>query len=501
MFLVITILSIPEFNNKGDEEKKSLIWSENCLVFKIRWLTYNFIMNILIVEVNETLRSNLKVFCQNLPFKAVFSEAESIDQAELICSEKPVDYIILSERGHNLERLGNFCRDRLIGFPDKGFLFIARPETEATVFSQKYKTLMKSIHNTFNTNFSQKEFSLVIVNAFRVLNNVSFEFKFEEYTKVRVVYFQRFNKVLCDIYIKLSSDKFVKVLKAGDTYGREDILKYRERGVEYLYLSNNDLDLSFTQTDIRGFLTKTSEEKDEEISDLFANNVEVIQDLVKDVGISDKVVNLVDYSVYQIESQLKKNPDQLTSLFVKFQQRQDYLSDSAYIVSYISCQICSRMEWDSEETRQKLIYASMLHDVMVENSKLAMAVDLHLKNLKDFTRLEIDEYKKHPQLTAELIKLNNRLPINLDEIVLCHHENPEGTGFPRGLDPYRVSQLAAVFIIARNFTNELYRVDFQTDKISSILSKMNQRFSLGNYKKAMKGLLDCYPLSNLEIKD
>ncbi len=485
----------------GDEEKKSLIWSENYLVFKIQGLTYNLRMNILIVEVNEALRGNLKVFCQNLPVKAIFSETDNIEQAEVICSEKPIDYIILSERGHNLEALGNFCRQRLISYPEKGFLFIGKPETEAAIFSQKYKTLMKSIHNTFNTNFSQKEFSLVIVNAFRVLNNVNFEFKFEEYTKVRVVYFQRFNKVLCDIYIKLSSDKYVKVLKAGDVYGREDILKYRERGVEYLYLSNNDLDLNFTQTDIRGFLTKSEDGKNEEITDLFANSVEVIQDLVKDVGISEKVVNLVDYSVYQIENQLKKQPDQLTSLFLKFQQRQDYLSDSAYIVSYISCQICSRMDWDSEETRQKLIYASMLHDVMVENSKLAMAVDLHLKSLKDFTRLEIEEYKKHPQLTSDLIKLNDRLPLNLDEIVLCHHENPEGTGFPKGLDAYRVSQLAAVFIIARNFTNELYRVDFQVDKIAGVLSKMHQRFSLGNYKKPMKGLMDCYPLSNLEIKD
>ena len=158
------------------------------------------------------------------------------------------------------------------------------------------------------------------------------------------------------------------------------------------------------------------------------------------------------------------------------------------------------MNWDSEETRKKLTYAAILHDVCVENVELARGHELNLPNLKEFPAGEIDTYRRHPFLIHDLIKDNDKIPMNVPEIVVAHHENPEGTGFPRGLPAHRVSQLQAVFIIARSFVNELYKIDFDNEKRNEVLVQMSKRFQKGNYKSSFMGLIGMFPEAQGRIK-
>ena len=69
------------------------------------------------------------------------------------------------------------------------------------------------------------------------------------YRNVPIVGFYRYNKVLCDTFIKLSDNKFVKIQKAGANYSRDDLDKYRFKGIKQLYIKNEDFQkygVSFT---------------------------------------------------------------------------------------------------------------------------------------------------------------------------------------------------------------------------------------------------------------
>ena len=62
--------------------------------------------------------------------------------------------------------------------------------------------------------------------------------------------------------------------------------------------------------------------------------MEIVQDLVKDFGVNEQVINLVDYAVFQISDQLSKGEDKLAAMLSRFQKRKDFLYDSSYLVAY-----------------------------------------------------------------------------------------------------------------------------------------------------------------------
>ena len=62
-----------------------------------------------------------------------------------------------------------------------------------------------------------------------------------EFTGVKIDEFFSSAAVLFDVYVKLSSGKYIKILHAGDTFSQERIDKYKnDKGVEFLYFHTKD---------------------------------------------------------------------------------------------------------------------------------------------------------------------------------------------------------------------------------------------------------------------
>ena len=60
------------------------------------------------------------------------------------------------------------------------------------------------------------------------------------YRKIPLTSLYRYNKSLCDVFIRLSDDKFVKVQNAEACYSRLDLDTYRQRGIKHLYTTDDD---------------------------------------------------------------------------------------------------------------------------------------------------------------------------------------------------------------------------------------------------------------------
>ena len=86
----------------------------------------------------------------------------------------------------------------------------------------------------------------------------------------------------------------------------------------------------------------------------------------------------------------------------------------------------SRIKLDSKITKD-LIYGSLLHDI----GKIEIPREVLNKPTK-LTKAEWSMFKNHPQWGADIIRPINSLQGSLD-IILHHHENYDGTGYPSGL--------------------------------------------------------------------
>lgn len=440
-------------------------------------------MRILFIENDPKTIDRLKILWDNLPFEVDLLEINSLAEGSVELKSGNYDAIFTSHR-KNFEG-GVLIKEAKSIVKDVGIFLLTDEESS---FANEGENIF-----SFTKDSVLKDYGVSLFDFYKKRNEVSYEYQEQSYKKIRLVYFLRFNKVLCDVYVKINEKKYVKILKKGDQYTRDEIQRYRDKDLIFFYIDSSDYEQFASGLSTTPFLISQDNLSEEDSEDAIASTVEIVQDLVKDFGVNDQVINLVDYSVFQITEQLSKGEDKLAAMLGRFQKRKDFLYDSSYLVAYFSNNICQKMNWDSDETRKKLTYASMLHDVCVENVELAMAHELNLPGLKDFAPVEIEKYRRHPFLIHDLVKDNDKVPMNVPEIVIAHHENPEGTGFPKGLPPHRVSQLQAVFIVSRNFVNELYKIDFDPEKRDNALVNMAARFQKGNYKSAFLGLISLFP--------
>lgn len=453
-------------------------------------------MKILFIEAHDLIRQRFTLCLDNLPLDIevveVANEKEAIEQLR---SHGPFELVICGHEPEKFDAAIFYAKASQSGL-NIPFILLSNEDLNARAELQgsfKKEALNRIIAKTSTS----KEFARKIWHVIKSKNNLNFEYEEEEYKKIRLIYFLRFNQVLCDVYVKLNDQKFIKIINKDEYYTREDFSKYTQRNIEYLYVLSEDYETFGVSMAKTPFLIQSKNLAANQVEHAVSTTVEIIHDLASQVGITDTVLNLVDYSVYQIESQLESSGDKKTKeiydLMTKMRDRKDYLYDHSYLLSYISCEICSKLDWDSEETRSKLIYASLLKDIKVTNADLAMAVDLQSSDLLKFDAEEIAKYKKHPLEAAKMISEAKTFPLNIEDLVLQHHENPEGTGFPRNLDANRVNQLSATFIVAHNFVNELYREDFNRKEIINILSRMKKRFGVGSYKAPVMALIKCFP--------
>lgn len=68
----------------------------------------------------------------------------------------------------------------------------------------------------------------------------------------------------------------------------------------------------------------------------------------------------------------------------------------------------------------------LLHDIGLRY----ITVDYEDKNLDNMTEKELTEYKKHPVYGYSAVKTENWLSKTSKEIILCHHEKVDGSGYP-----------------------------------------------------------------------
>ena len=293
-----------------------------------------------------------------------------------------------------------------------------------------------------------------------------------------------------DIYIKLSNLKFVKIFSKGQVYTREEVESWTAKHLSFFYYSKSQCAHAQSNEDYidSGELLKTDFNKcdKDEAKRLLEETHKTISHLTRRFGIDDTVVALTDKYVGGVKNYLKYEKG-LQKLFAKQKSRSGYLYDHSLLVSYLCSSLCSRMDWNSPKSVEKICAAALFHDITLTNHELAFLSDcgqLTEERKKDFSHEDLKRYKNHSNDGCQLITNAKNFPItDVANIIAGHHELPDGTGFPLGLGAQRVSPMVCLFNIVHHFINEIYKANFDFNLVPKILEKMKSKFEVGNYKK------------------
>ncbi len=188
---------------------------------------------------------------------------------------------------------------------------------------------------------------------------------------------------------------------------------------------------------------------------------------------------------------VKKN-SKLKSLLKQVQvdrSADQYMKAHIGMLINISAAICAKMQWNSEKTIEKFVYASYLHD-------WALAMRPDLARINTFAKLDLlkdtlteEDYQivlDHPNIAAKQISDINEIPPDVDMMIKQHHEFGNETGFPSKCGYQKITPFSAVFIVAHTLTD--YIIDNPKWTIEDFIKTNKSRLHGSHFTKIMRVL-------------
>lgn len=271
----------------------------------------------------------------------------------------------------------------------------------------------------------------------------------ENFTKIKIGDFYSLKAVLYDIYIRLKSGRYVKILHAGDEFSRERLDNYKnEKGVEYLYFHIKDrkkyikfndhlvkkaINSAMPGTQKVSMLKNVAEKFMEETF------VEGLKPVIIEQGrqICENVYNLIE------------KEESLNKLLRDYQDFDPSAFSHAYLVTLFSSAIIKQFEWQSKTMIENTALACMFHDI----GKMKLPKEILDLRPEDMTEAQLEEYKKHPELGLEMVQDNRAITTAVKQIIHQHHEYFDGTGYPNGLKGQAILTLANIVALADTFSH------------------------------------------------
>lgn len=221
---------------------------------------------------------------------------------------------------------------------------------------------------------------------------------------------------------------------------------------------------------------------------------EIVNDDIPDVKcIGPFAVDALKEQVDQVMVQVKKSA-KLKSLFkqAKVDRNADnYVSTHIGMIVNISAAICIKMDWSSDKTIEKFVYAAYLHD-------MSLASRPDLARINTFEKLEIfkdklseDDYKlvfDHSTIAAKTITNFNEVPPDVEMMIRQHHELPNQTGFPNAIGYQKITPFSAVFIVAHSLAD--YIIENPKWTMDDFVKRYRSRLHGSHFTKIMRSLLD-----------
>lgn len=318
----------------------------------------------------------------------------------------------------------------------------------------------------------------------------------EAYCRIDVDFLAILDGINKNLFIKIGTNKFIKLFNEDDTTSILDIQKYKTKGINYLYLKRetafwvinqiqHQINIFLKANNFRFILRGASDAPERRFE-------QKILRIDEEVHIDKDFKETIDKAVERIRSVVEKDA-RVESFLKNIREKQDqyaHFTQKINLMSVISCAIAKELDWISKTTLDKLVYASVLCDIT-----LAVRPELlRIHDLQEFERIkstltEEDQkiYLSHPRDAANLIKRYfTTAPTDTDVLALQHHEMPDGKGFPSGIRAEKMAPLSALFIIATEFT--YYFLNDDDPSMDDFLLKCHSRFNFQNFRKVLKAL-------------
>lgn len=305
-----------------------------------------------------------------------------------------------------------------------------------------------------------------------------FQARLSPYYKVKGDFLKKQETLQYDIFLKFADNKYSRIYNKDQLESKKLLEKYLEKGHDNWFVKEDDgyllADNLFKELTSNVEKFKVSKKVSSALNIKSDNVFQKLSDLSLNDSVIKKATQVLNTSMIKIESSAN-----LFNQVKKINQGNDFLAEHSLMLAYISSAVATEMELKDHYFKEKLVLASLIHDVSLSDNKL------------DFYSAdgEITHFiKHHPINSVEFLQELPNVSPDVDKIIVQHHEKQDGDGYPRGLDYKSISELSALFIVSEDFVTRSYETNFTIVELNDIIRDLGHKYTKSHFRASYSAL-------------
>lgn len=246
-----------------------------------------------------------------------------------------------------------------------------------------------------------------------------------------------------DILARMGGDEFVLLLPKTDSVAAQLIVNRLVEKISKIVIDKISASVSF------GFKTKEAEYEDMEKIFSQAEDYMYRQKLLESGSMKSEMITLITRSLYERDESEQAHSQRVSELCKRTAEAMDFEGHQIGEIELLG----------------------MFHDI----GKIGLTQNILTGNIK-LTEIESKEIKKHPETGYHILKSVSEFS-HIAEYVLCHHERPDGKGYPRGLRAENIPIQAKILAIAEAYDSMIHEHYKEPITISEAVNEL--RLNMG----------------------
>ena len=299
-----------------------------------------------------------------------------------------------------------------------------------------------------------------------------------EYFPVTIQFIYSFKGPLpFDVYIQRFEGKFTKVYNKNSEHDPEQIYRYEDKQITNLYVTQAEKNIYgvFLYKLVEQFNRGAGEVDKEKMIDVIKTSLELTYEKFADQ--SDDLGMNIQWASQQVTSALMMMEDNMASAIEIFKALSEdkQLLKHSYMVSLFSLVLAKKLGITSQRNLMGIGLGALLHDL----GHTRINSELFSKN--NLTPKEWDEIKDHPQLALKIVDHTKGITSDIRSILIQHHEQPNGRGYPNRLTNSSIFPPAKIVAIADAFCYFVSKSAYRETVFTTAQALQMMRDDIGHF--------------------
>ena len=257
---------------------------------------------------------------------------------------------------------------------------------------------------------------------------------------------------LSDLFIRLPSDRMVKVAHKGGTIDVERIARFGEKDVQYLYVPKSELAgiVSDLVRGAEGLNQLPNVPTNLKVAKFF-NIAETVFSELLHLPLTDESVGRAVRLSQEIATALREKPEFVKLVETVVGLGDDFAKHSLGTV-LMANMLVTKLDWSSPKLLAPITAGAFFHDIGLKE----IPVELRFKPRIEMSNDEALMWECHPAKGVQMLSQLKSMTTDVLRIVQEHHEVPNGQGFPGKLRLDRIFPMAKLVSLANVMSHDVF---------------------------------------------